>query len=145
MLGYSFKSYDSKSMARAFGRTLPISMKQSIEVCNFIRYKKVQEAKKILQRVIEKKQAIPFTRFNTDLGHKKKIGPGSYPLKTSQEILRLLEDVEANAQFKGLNVNSLVISLLVPKMTAKAWRFGRKRRRKMKRVDIEIVVKEGSK
>lgn len=142
MANYSFKNYDNKGMARAFGRSMPISFKQSIEVCNFVRNKSLQQAKKILAEVMEKKRAIPFRRFNTDLGHKKKIGPGSYPIKTSQELLKLLEDVEANAQFKGLNANNLVISHLSPKKAAKAWRYGRQRRRTMKRTDVEVVVKE---
>ncbi len=142
MANYAFKSYEQKNMAKSFGRGMPVSFKQSIEVCNFIRNKSLQEAKKILARAMEKKQAIPFRRFNSDLGHKKKIGPGSYPIKTSTELLKLLEDVEANAQFKGLNVNNLIISHLCAKKAAKAWRYGRKRRRTMKRTDIEVVVEE---
>ena len=141
-LGYALKEYESKTMARAYGKSLPISFKHSLEVCNFIRNKKMQDAKKMLQKVIEGKMAVPYRRYNFDLGHKKKIGPGRYPIKTSAELLRLLEDVEANAQFKGLNAGNLVISFLCAKKPSIAWRYGRKRRRKMKRTDVEIVVKE---
>ncbi|MBS3102546.1 50S ribosomal protein L22 [Candidatus Woesearchaeota archaeon] len=139
------ENYNPERMAKTTGKSLPVSFKQSVEICNFIRNKNVNDAKNILAGVINKKRAIPFTRFNRDLGHKKKIGPGRYPIKASKEIVRLLESVEANAQFKGLNTANLVISGISANKASKAWHFGRKRRRKAKRTNIEIIVEEKSK
>lgn len=132
-------------MARAIGTALPISFKQSVEICSFIKNRNVNEAKKILQDAAEKKAAIPFKRYNWDLGHKKKIGPGSYPEKASMEFIRLIESAEANAQFKGLNTSNLVIAHISAHKAGKAWHFGRKTRRKMKRTNVEIVVEEKKK
>lgn len=132
-------------MARAVSMALPISVKQSVEICNYIRNKNVSSAKKMLQDVIEKKAAVPFKRYNFDLGHKTKIGPARYPEKASKEFIKLIDNVEANAQFKGLNTSNLVIAHASAHKAGKAWHFGRKSRRRMKRTNLEIVVEEKSK
>lgn len=132
-------------MAKALGTALPISFKQSVEICRFIKNRNVEEAKKILHNVAEKKAAVPFKRYNWDLGHKKKLGPASYPEKASKEFIRLIESVEANAQFKGLNTSNLIITHVSAHKAGKTWHFGRKTRRKMKRTNVEIVVEEKKK
>src|SRR3990167_3450250 len=142
MRGYSFKNYDQEHMARVIGVALPISFKQSVEICRFIKNKNVNDAKKLLQNVVGKKLAVPFKRYNWDLGHKKKIGPARYPEKASKEFIKLIENVEANAQFKGLNTSSLVISHVSAHKAGKTWHFGRKSRRRMKRTNVEIIVEE---
>ena len=100
------------------------------------------EAKEILQKVVEGKKAIPFRIFNKDLSHKRKIGPGRYPRKTAIAIINLLESVEANAQFKGLNTSALRITHINAHLASRPWRYGRQRRRKAKRTHIEIIVEE---
>lgn len=129
-------------MARAVGVALPISFKQSVEICNFIKNKNVSDAKKLLQSVVEKKTAIPFKRYISDLGHKKKIGPARYPESASKEFIKLIDTVEANAQFKGLNTSTLFIAHISAHKSAKAWHYGRQSRRRMKRTNVEIVVEE---
>lgn len=129
-------------MARAFGKSLPISFKQSIEICDFIRNKNIGYAKNVLSRVIEHKQAIPFKRFNDNMGHKKSIMAGRYPKRASIEILNLVNSVEANAQFKGLNTANLVITHITANTASKVMHFGRKRSRLSKRTNVEIIVRE---
>ena len=142
MGNYSAKGYDKENMARAIGRSLPISFKQSIEICNFIRNKKVNYAKDVLSKFIYQEQAVPFRRFNTHVGHKKGIMAGRYPKKTSTKILDLINHVEANAQFKGLNTANLVITHINANKASKVAHFGRKRSREAKRTHVEIVVQE---
>ena len=142
MKGYTFKNYNQEHMARAIGMVLPISFKQSVEICSFIKNKNINDAKKMLQKVADKKLAIPFKRYIFDLGHKKKIGPGRYPENASKEFIRLIENVEANAQFKGLNTSNLIIAHVSAHKSGKAWHFGRQTRRRMKRTNVEIVVEE---
>ncbi len=139
---YATKDYDKEKMAKVVGKSLPISTKFSVEICNFIRYKTTNEAKEILKKVVEGKQAIPFKRFLKDLSHKRKIGPGRYPKKSAMEIIRLLDCVEANAQFKGLNTSNLQIRHICTHLASRPWHQGRKRRRKAKRSSIEIIVAE---
>lgn len=141
MYKYSFQKYNA-NMAKAVGLSLPISMKQSREICNFIREKNVQKVKEILEKVTNKELAVPFTRFNRDVGHKKGIAAGRYPAKAASEIKKLVENVEANAQFKGLNVNNLVIVHAIVKNAARPFHFGRQRGRKMRRAHVEIIVEE---
>ena len=145
MKGYTFKNYNKEHMARTIGVALPISFKQSVEICRFIKDKNVAEAKKTLENVVAQKMAVPFKRYNFDLSHKRKIGPGRYPEKASKEISRLLDDVESNAQFKGLNTSNLVIAHISAHLAGKAWHYGRKSRRRMKRTNIEICVEEKTK
>ncbi len=145
MVNYATKKFDKEHMAKAMGRNLPISFKQTVETCNFIRGKNVAYAKGALKKISEKKMAMPFKRFNSDMGHKKKIGAGRFPLKVSKELISLLETVEANAQFKGLNTSNLTITHICSHKGGKAWHYGRKRRREMKRTNVEIIVAEKTK
>ena len=142
---YANKKYEPEHMARVVGTSLTISTKHAIEICSLLRRKEVSYAKELLKKAIEKKQAIPFTRFNSDVGHKPGIGPGRYPEKASTEILKLLECVEANAQFKGLNTAELAIEHICAHKAGKVMRYGRQRGRTSKRTHVEIMVKETAK
>ena len=142
MKRYTFMNYEKEHMARAAGMALPISLKFSVEICRFIKNKKVGLAKKMLQDVIDKKRAVPFRRYDFDLAHKRKIGPGRYPEKASKHFIQLIETAEANAQFKGLNTSNLMISHISAHNAGKAWHYGRQSRRKMKRTNVEIFVEE---
>ena len=136
------KILNEKEIAKASATSLPISTKQSIEICNYLRNKGLEKAKAILERVLEKKEAIPFKRFGSDTGHKRgKIASGRYPQKTAKEILKVLNSVEANAQVKGLSTSDLKIIKLLANKASSPWRYGRQTRRKAKRTHIEIVVK----
>ena len=138
----SFKNYNKENMARANGSSIPVSFKHSIEICNFIRGKNVNYAKNVLSEVIKEKQTIPFKRFDGDVGHKKGMAAGRYPKKASKEILDMINLVEANAQFKGLNTSRLIITHINANKASSVTRFGRKRGRKAKRTNIEIIVQE---
>jgi len=142
---YTFKGYEKDRMARVIGRSLEVSLKQASEIGNFINGKTTEDSKKYLENVISKKAAIPFKKFNKGVGHKKGMGPGRYPVKTSTAIKDLLESVEANAQFKGLNTSSLSIIHISANKAATQWHYGRQRRRQMKRTHVEIVVEETKK
>ena len=126
------------------GLNLPISWKDSVEICRFLRKKNLQRAKQMLQRVLDKKIAIPIERYGlTDRGHRKgKMGPGFYPQKATKYILQLLNTLEANAQDKGLNASNLILKELIPNKASTPWHYGRKRRRKMKRAHLKIVAEE---
>jgi len=111
-----------------------------VEICSLIRNRDLSYAKDALSKVIEHKKAMPFRRFRHNIGHKTKIGPGRYPEKASSEILKLINSVEANAQFKGLSTSNLVITHINANEASKVMRSGRKRSRKAKRTNIEVVV-----
>lgn len=136
---YSAK-YDKENMVKAVGTALPISTKQSIEICKWIRGKKIAIAKRMLNDVIAMKIAVPYTRFNQHIPHRPGIGPGRYPLKACAEILALIESVEVNAQFKGLDTSSLALTHICAQKAHTPYRNGRQGRRKAKRSHIEIIA-----
>jgi len=132
----------NENQAKIVGKDLSISTKQSIEIANFIRGKNIEKAKNELKKVIEKKLAIPFKRYNRDMGHKKgNIAAGRYPQNAAKEFLNLLNGLEANAQNKGLSTN-LIIKTIIPNKASRPWHYGRRRRIKMKRTHIEIIAEE---
>ena len=142
MSQYKYSAIINEHRARAVGLLMPISTKQSIEICKLIRGKNIQKAKKILNEAIDMKKPIPYTRFTDGAGHKHGIGPGKYPVKACREILKLVNLVEANAQHKGLDTSSLEIIHICAKKGPKSWHYGRQSRIAMKRTHVEIVVEE---
>lgn len=135
--------FDEKTMARAQGVALPISLKQSAEVCRFIRNRKYSQAVRLLEYVSEMKIPVPYSRFNRGgTGHKPGMAAGRYPVKVCKYMLKLLKSVNANASQKGLDTNSLVIKAVVAKQGPKTFHYGRHRGRKAKRTHIEIIVME---
>ena len=55
-----------------------------------IRGRKLDKAIKMLEEVIEIKRPVPFARYNMGVAHKAGVGPGRYPKKSAQAILRAL-------------------------------------------------------
>jgi large subunit ribosomal protein L22 len=142
---YACQNYSKEHMARAVARSVPISTKASIEICNSIRHKSVARAKTILKDAISLRKPIRYTRFREGAGHKPGMAAGKFPKKASEHILQLIEAVEANAQFKGINTSNLEIVHIAAQDAGNVWRYGRQRRRKMKSTTIEIMVAEGKK
>jgi len=135
-----------ENYATVNGKDLSISTKHSIEICNYIRGRNLLKSKAFLEDVLAMKKAVPFTRFNHDVGHKPgKMGPGRYPQKASKIILGLLESLEVNAQNKGLDTAALYIKEAVPNKGANVMRYGRQRRREMKLTHIYLLAEEAVK
>ena len=130
-----------ENMACATGLSLPISTKHSVEVCSFIRNKKLETAISQLKEVAAGKRAIPYKRYNHDLAHKRGMAAGRYPQKACKDIIKLLESVKANAEDRGLG-ESLVIKHISASKASTPWHYGRQRRRKTKRTHIKVVIEE---
>jgi len=91
--GYSVKGLDPDKSVLASGRDLNISFKEAVEVCSYIKGRNLEEAKKILEEVIEGKRAIPYRRFNKKVPHHRydnTSGPARYPVKVSKYLLKIL-------------------------------------------------------
>jgi large subunit ribosomal protein L22 len=140
-MAYNYSIKATENCAKAVGISLPISRKQSVNICNTLRGMNVQKAKKLLEEVINKKKAISFTRYNMNTGHKAGMGPGSYPVTACRNILGILKNAEANAQFKGLSTGNLVIKTASAQKGPTTMHFGRQRT-KAKRTHIELVLEE---
>ena len=132
-------------VAKAYGRDLEISTKNSVEVCNLIRNKTIEKARKLLEDVVNKKTAVPYRRYNKEIPHRKgNMASGRYPIKTINAILKILKNAEDNAQNIGLD-SPLIISHISASKAAKRWHFGRWRRRRMKNTHIRVELSEKKK
>jgi large subunit ribosomal protein L22 len=109
---YSVQGLDPDKTAIASGRDLRIKPKTAREICNHIKGMKLEEAKTFLVDVIDKKQAVPYYRYRGKVPHRKQLSghdAGRFPEKAAGEILKILDSVEANAEFKGLYADRLKI------------------------------------
>ncbi|MEM0490672.1 MAG: 50S ribosomal protein L22 [Ignisphaera sp.] len=109
---------DESKVAKAVIRDAPISFKEAYEVCKIIRGMMLSEAKDLLRRVIELKEPIPYVRYKLSIAHKRGLADrwkkwrspiGRYPVKVCKYILKLLDNVENNANVKGLDTSKLKI------------------------------------
>jgi len=139
--GYAFKDYGA-NMARAIGRDLTISSRQSLEVANMIRGMKVQNAIKNLEDVTKMIRPVKY-RVRNSAPHKSGYGPAKYPISCATQIIKILKQVQANAQVKGLNTSNLEIIAIITNKASTPYRYGRKRRIKAKSTHVEIIVAEG--
>jgi large subunit ribosomal protein L22 len=108
---YNKKDNESKT-ARAMAKSLKISPKHCVEICNAVRGMEVSKAKVYLDDVINMRKAVPFKRHNKKVGHRKGLKgwpSGRYPVKAAAEILSVLKNAEANAEYKGMDTENLVI------------------------------------
>ena len=108
---YNKEGNEAKT-ARAMAKSLKISPKHCVEICNAIRGMDVSKAKAYLEDVIDMKQSVPFKRHNKKVGHRKgqKGWPsGRYPVKAAAEVLKVLVNAEANAEYKGMETEKIVI------------------------------------
>jgi large subunit ribosomal protein L22 len=109
--GYSVEPADRERSVRCAGRELRISPKAATEICRTIRGMRIEEAKKLLEDVVSKKRPIAYRRYKTEVAHKsqQRWHAGRYPSKAAAKILELLEELQSNAEYKGLDVDRLRI------------------------------------
>lgn len=109
---YAHKEDDKAKTAKAVGRSLKISPKHAVEICRELRGKNLESAKTYLDDVIQMNRAVPFKRHNKKVGHRKGLTgwpSGRYPIKAATQILKVLENAEANAEYKGLDTENMKI------------------------------------
>jgi large subunit ribosomal protein L22 len=111
MRGYTYHGETSTNIARARGVEFDISPKKTYEVLNAIRGLPLERARAMLEEVVALKRAIPFRRYNQETAHKRAIGPGRYPKKVAKSILSVLQNAEANAEFEGMDVDTLFVKI----------------------------------
>jgi large subunit ribosomal protein L22 len=110
--GYSVKEYDPDRAVRCSGRELKMSPKAATEICRKLRGMRLDSAKELLEAVAKKKRAIAFRRYKKEVPHRSLDEgwyAGRYPVHAAKQFLFLLEELEANAEYKGLDVDRLRI------------------------------------
>jgi len=119
-------SIETKEKVRAL-TTVSISHINASKVCKSLNRKKFSDAKKFLEKLINKEVSIN----------------GKYFTKTSEEILKLLNQLESNARTMNLDANSLNLFISSHKGTT-MYRGKRDRRHgiRLKSSHIQAVLSD---
>ncbi len=123
---YAYTPENLDKAVRAMGYEMPISFKHAMEICRELKGKKIDEAKKYLEEVIAMKRAVPFRRHKKKVAHRRGLEgwyAGRYPQKAARYILKVLKNLEANADYKGLDKDELIITHAQAKMGRKLKRY----------------------
>ncbi|MHC1588966.1 MAG: 50S ribosomal protein L22 [Methermicoccaceae archaeon] len=105
------REFDPHHSAKAMRYEMHISPKASREIARTIRGMTPKSARQLLEDVISMKRAVPYRWHVGGVGHRKgKVGPGRFPQKCAKEFLKLLENAESNASYKGLNPERMRIA-----------------------------------
>lgn len=108
---YAFQNYDRTRHVRASLREKTISHKHAREIAVKIKGMSIETARDYLQDVIRLKRAVPFKRYNNEVGHKSDTGvmAGRYPQKAATEFVKLIDNLESNAEYRGMDLDRLKI------------------------------------
>jgi large subunit ribosomal protein L22 len=102
---------DPATTAQAYGRDMPCSPKSGRNVARAIKGMPVARAKAFLEEVVAIKTPVPFKVRVRKIHHRKGgMGSGKYPVQTAKCMLKVLKSAEANAEYKGLDKDRLVIT-----------------------------------
>ena len=98
---YSVQTDPDRS-AKASARDIGISRKASREICRAIKGMTIHQSVEFLEAVIEKKVAVPYRRFKKNV-----VGwtGGRYPEKAAKEILKVIRNLENNAENNQLQLD----------------------------------------
>jgi large subunit ribosomal protein L17e len=117
MVRYSTEPDVPEKTSKARGTHLRVHFKHCREIAHYTKGMKVQKAMKHLDDVLQYKAIIPFVKFTGGIGRKgmakqcKAPGDkGRWPVKATAVYRDLLRNAVANAETKGLDADTLVIS-----------------------------------
>ncbi len=148
MKGYNIDKLPEK-YAKAMVKETDISMKDAVNIAHFLKGMNVESAKNLIDSVMEKKIPVPYFRYLDSVSHRRSIGPGRFPIKAAKEFKKLLNDVSANAEFKGLSDDLKIFHIsaskgrVIKKFTPKA--YGRAGAFFKDLINLEIIVTENEK
>merc|ERR1712093_275016 len=102
---------------KAKGSNLRVHFKNTRETAQAIKGMMLRKAVAYLTHVVEHKEAIPFRRYCGGVGRTSQAknagstnGQARWPKKSSEFMLNLLSNAEANAELKSLETDKLFIS-----------------------------------
>ena len=146
MKGYTATA-DPDTSAKAIGKEMPISPKFTREICGMVRGMKVNKAIDTLEGVIALETPVPLKRYNKRVSHKQGVGPGRYPKKAAAAVLGVIKSAVANAEYKGLNTDDMVVRTITasrgrvtPGHMARA--HGRATEWNQDTVNLEVIIEE---
>ncbi|XP_071965444.1 large ribosomal subunit protein uL22-like [Antedon mediterranea] len=152
MTRYSHDVDNTAKSCKARGSYLRVHFKNTRETAQVIKHMHIRKANRFLKDVMAKKQCVPFRRYNGSTGRKAQAKAwnttqGRWPHKSAEFLLQLLKNAESNAEYKGLDVDSLVIDHIqvnrAPKMRRRTYRaHGRINPYMSSPCHVEIILSE---
>jgi ribosomal protein L22 len=129
------KPTKKKTEAVVNAQSLPISTKQAMAICKFIRGKKIPPMITYLEDVVAMRKAVPM---KGEVPHKKgNIMSGKYPVKAAGIFIKLLKNLTANANVAG--INNPTISEAIANIASRPYgKFGAVRK---KRTHVKLVAR----
>jgi len=114
MVKYSREAENSTKSCKASGSDLRVHFKNTCVTASALKKMTLKKAKKYLEDVMVKKQAIPFRFFNGCIGRHAQAKMTNatqcrWPKKSCEFLLHLLKNAESNAEVKGLDTENLEI------------------------------------
>ena len=147
--GYS-KEIEGEEIARAKANEVDISPKHAFEIARFIRRMRTDDAIEYLTGVVALEKAIPLRVHNKKVPHRHGLQgwhTGRYPQKAAKVYIRLLNAVQKNAEYIGLDTANLKIVHVQANRGRRHVAFfpramGRATPKNRETVNIEVIVKE---
>jgi ribosomal protein L22 len=138
--GKKTKQRPKKDNAKVNARSLPISTKYGVALCNFIRGEKISKAIEELEKIPLKKVVLPM---KGEIAHKKGkgISSGKYPVKSTKILIEKLKELQANSMHNGLE--EPIIKTAIANMAQRP--FGQFGRVKRKRTHVQLIACESTK
>eukprot|EP01057_Protomagalhaensia_wolfi_P000412 Protomagalhaensia_wolfi_Nauph_80__411@NODE_1227_length_1647_cov_290_631841_g944_i0_p2_GENE_NODE_1227_length_1647_cov_290_631841_g944_i0NODE_1227_length_1647_cov_290_631841_g944_i0_p2_ORF_typecomplete_len190_score27_14Ribosomal_L22/PF00237_19/2_8e32_NODE_1227_length_1647_cov_290_631841_g944_i09831552 len=98
----------------ARGSDLRVHFKNTYETVTAVKGMNLLKAKEYLHQVLDKKRCIPYFRYKGGVGRTgqaREFGTtqGRWPQKSVRHVLDLFQNLEANANVKGLRIEDLYI------------------------------------
>jgi large subunit ribosomal protein L22 len=122
------------------------------EVCESIKGLYLPSARTFLEQVEDMRRPVAFRRFKLKRGHRKGLPgfpSGGYPTKAARAVLQVLDNLQNNAEHRGMNTDKVKIihaaasaGRRLPRFEPRA--FGRSSPSMKVLTHIEIVGKEVS-
>ncbi len=128
--------------AKAVGSDLRVSWKDVTEIGRFVKEDSVKKALDKLERVTEEELPVPYTKFDSGVGHRSGNKAGRYPVKAAEEVLKVLRSARDNAENEGLNADNLEVQEFITNQGSRFRTPKRHRGRQIKSAHVKIVVGE---
>ncbi|XP_013790258.1 60S ribosomal protein L17-like [Limulus polyphemus] len=149
---YSMEPEIATKSCKARGSNLRVHFKNTHETARAVKSMSLRRAQRYLKNVITKKEIVPFRKFTGGPSRKAQVkqwghNAGRWPKKSAEFLLQLLRNAESNADYKGLDVDHLVIEHIqvnrAPKMRRRTYRaHGRINPYMSSPCHIEVILSE---
>ena len=142
----------SGKIAKAMMKNKPVSLKYSLEIISNIKGQPVEKALVWLGRISRMENFLPLRKYNKKVGHRKGDSQmfakaGRYPVRCVNALIELLQTVKANADYKGMDSENLLITHMFASQGFARMSYQSQGRisgkaRKRKSTHLEVIVRE---